>query len=210
MSSAIKSIELILNKLLDNVYISTSIKVFLGLYAAFAAPQLPPVLLHLFDTMLFRIIVAFTIIYMSIREPSIAILMAIAFIITLQYAQKYKLMNTSLSVALPNESSWLPSAKTQSQPEKAPLLPHHSSAESEDIDMMKMSNMSAQLQTQPAEIEGPETIFTSQAQYLDAQNNEVPGSDQGSCVQTWKSQQCIQGIQSDAPQGYSSHEFSSF
>ena len=48
---------------------------------------------------------------MAVRDPSIAIVVAVAFIITLQTANKYRLINTSLSVSDPGEASWLPSAK---------------------------------------------------------------------------------------------------
>ena len=105
--------EKVLNRALDNVYISTAIKVFIGLYAAFAAPKLPPTLVNLMDNTLVRIIFAFVIVLTATRDPSIAILIAIAFIITLQTANKYRLINTSLSVAEPGESSWLPSAKDE-------------------------------------------------------------------------------------------------
>ena len=38
---SVGTIETVLNRSLDNVYISTTIKVLIGLYAAFAAPKLP-------------------------------------------------------------------------------------------------------------------------------------------------------------------------
>ena len=43
----INQTETILNRGLDNIYITTAIKVFLGLYAGFAAPKLPPSILLL-------------------------------------------------------------------------------------------------------------------------------------------------------------------
>ena len=44
--------EKVLNRGLDNVYINTALKVFIGLYAAFAAPKLPPSLVNLTDNVL--------------------------------------------------------------------------------------------------------------------------------------------------------------
>ena len=41
ISMIIRETEGSINRALDNVYISTTIKVFIGLYAAFAAPKLP-------------------------------------------------------------------------------------------------------------------------------------------------------------------------
>ena len=80
--------EKVLNRALDNIYISTAIKVFIGLYAGFAAPKLPPTLVNLMDNILVRIMVAFVIVLTATRDPSIAILIAVAFIITLQTANK--------------------------------------------------------------------------------------------------------------------------
>ena len=111
LQEVISQIESVLNSGLDNIYINTGIKVFLGLYAAFAAPALPPKLVFLMDNVLVRIVVAFVIILMATRDPSLALIMAIAFIMTLQTANKLRLIDTSMSYSEPGESSWLPSAK---------------------------------------------------------------------------------------------------
>lgn len=105
--------ETVLNRGLDNVYISTTIKVLIGLYAAFAAPKLPPSLVSLMDNVLVRIAFAFVIVLTATRDPSIALMIAIAFIVTLQTANKFRLMSTELSVSAPGQSSWLPSAKRE-------------------------------------------------------------------------------------------------
>jgi hypothetical protein len=107
----IRETETILNRGLDNVYINTSIKVLIGLYAGFAAPKLPPTLVNLMDNIFVRIGFAFTIVLLATRDPSIALMVAVAFIITLQTANKYRLINTDLSVSDQGQSSWLPSAK---------------------------------------------------------------------------------------------------
>lgn len=103
--------EKILNRALDNKNINITIKILLGLYAALAAPKLPPTLANLVDNTFIRIAFAFVIVYMATRDPSIAILVAIAFIVTLQTANKMRLYNTNLSVSQPGQTSWLPSAK---------------------------------------------------------------------------------------------------
>ena len=107
----IRSTEKILNRGLDNIYINTSLKVFIGLYAAFAAPKLPPSLVNLMDNILVRIAFAFVIVFISLREPSMALVIAIAFVVTLQTANKYRLINTSLSQTPIGEISWLQSVK---------------------------------------------------------------------------------------------------
>ena len=57
--------ETVLNRGLDNVYITTAIKVFLGLYAGFAAPKLPPSVLLLMDNIIFRVGIAFLIVLVA-------------------------------------------------------------------------------------------------------------------------------------------------
>ena len=126
--------ETILNRALDNVYILTAIKVFLGLYAALAAPRLPATLVNLFDNTLVRVAVAFVIVLIAIREPSVALMVAVAFMVTLQTANKLRLYNTELSVSLPGETSWLPSAKNV-----VPFLPHHANVEKKDVEIAKES-----------------------------------------------------------------------
>ena len=51
---------------------------------------------------------------MATKVPSVALLVAIAFIVTLQQANKLRLYDTSLSVASPGETSWLPSVSGES------------------------------------------------------------------------------------------------
>ena len=188
MAGNITNIETVLNRGFDNIYISTAIKVFIALYAALAAPRLPPTLIGLFDNTLFRIVIAFAIIFMAVRDPSIAIMLAVAFIITLQTANKFRLFNSSLSVAPAGETSWLPSAKHVVQPPQV-HQPH---------------------QPQVEQVV-PETAFTSPSQFIDAESNQVPGADQQSCVQTWNNEICIQGLETNQPSGLDAEDrFSTF
>ncbi len=212
------NIESVLNSGLDNIYINTTLKVFLVLYAAFAAPKLPSSLVWLFDNIIFRIIMAFIIVFMATRDPSLAILIAIGFIITLQVANKYRLINTSLSVADKGEYSWLPSAKQSVQElpmENQEQRPHvdtvkpindmNPSISQSDIDMMNMSMPSETLK-QPILEPSPNNpnevdTFTSKVSDVDEPTNLVPGADQQSCYQTFSNQHCIQGIQSEGVVG---------
>ena len=109
--NVLDSTENSLSKLLDKPYVNVSLKVFLGLYAAFAAPKLPKNLALLLDSTLVRVIFAALIVFTSLKDPVTAILIAIIFIVTLQTAAKYRLYNTSESVLVPGGISWLPSAK---------------------------------------------------------------------------------------------------
>ena len=109
----LSEVEKILNRGLDNVYLNTAIKVFLVLYAALAAPQFPPKLVFLMDNVFVRMGIAFLIVFMALKDPSMALIIAVVFIITLQTANKLRLINTDLSAASEGETSWLPSARLE-------------------------------------------------------------------------------------------------
>ena len=224
--SLVSQVESVLNRGFDNVYIMTTLKVFLGLYAAFAAPQLPPTLVNLMDNILVRIAFAFTIVLLATRDPSLALMVSVAFVVTLQTANKMRLVNTSLSVADQGESSWLPSAKKQVEepaneqqeavesvqeqalPAQEPVLPYHANGYEEDKLIMSASQPSENFSNPQGEPSAHESAdltqnaFTTSAQMVSAQDNTVPGSNQESCVQTFANQNCAQGLQSNAPDGY--------
>jgi hypothetical protein len=275
VTTYIAEAEKILDRGLSNIYISTSIKVFLGLYAALAAPKLPKVLLELMNNVVVRVIWAAVIVVMATKDPSIAIITAVAFIVTLEAGNKMKLYDTSASLSDVGETSWLPSTKGGESPffpdmgplnpiadiasnaisnvtdvatnaisnvteiadntldtisgdehqqhqqhqqnpgvsietneEIQPFLPHQNGNNLADINMMRNSNitegLTVGLPTGGGDIqeEGVPASFTSGQQFKNAQMNIVPGSNQGSCVQSWDNQHCAQGLQSSDPQGY--------
>mgnify|MGYP001079730107 CR=1 len=214
--------ETILNRGIDNPYISTAIKVFLGLYAAFAAPQLPKSLANLMDHTLVRIAFAFVIVFMATRDPSIALMIAVAFIITLQTANKFRLYDTSLSNATAGQVSWLPSVN-ESVPQEAEVNTQEMLEGVNDNATANQSLLTDNLNNVVEGMEGadvPESIknvssveeeneptsFTSNNQFNNAQTNNVPEADQDSCVKTWNNQHCIQGLEKENPNGYSGSE----
>lgn len=260
VATYISEAENILDRGLSNIYISTSIKVFLGLYAALAAPKLPKVLLELMNNVVVRVIWAAVIVVMATKDPSIAIITAVAFIVTLEAGNKMKLYDTGASVSDAGETSWLPSAKGGESPmlpdmgplnpvadmasnaisnvtevatnaitnvadtansvaggavgavsgainpateeEIQPFLPHHNNKRINDINMMRNSNITEGLNVNAEEEVSAPAAFTSGQQFENAQSNNVPGANQGSCVQSWQNQHCSQGLQSTDPQGY--------
>ena len=110
-SEVVDDIESGLDEGLSNKYISTTLKVLLALYAAFAAPKLPKEMALMLDHTVVRIIIAALIVFVATKDSSMAILLALAFILSLQTANKYKLIDTSESVSKKGQLSWLPSAK---------------------------------------------------------------------------------------------------
>ena len=189
--SILDTIESTLDGVFSNVYVNTSVKVFLVLYAALAAPRLPKVAYELFQNVLFRIVVAFLIILLATRDASMALLVSIAVIITLYSASRYHLIDTSLSSSIDGELSWLPSTKEeQARLNAQPMM----QKEVKEVEI-KQENVAK-----------TEKFATQQSSELlgSAQLNEVPQSDPNSCPRTWENQHCIQGIETTQPSGFDS------
>lgn len=74
-----------LTEVFDNKYVSTAITVGLGLYAALLGPELPPFVKDLFSNTIFRILVLFLVVVRGNKDPKMAIMIAVAFVLTLDY-----------------------------------------------------------------------------------------------------------------------------
>ncbi len=72
-------------EIFENKYFSTAITIILGLYAALLGPNLPPFVKKLFSNTLFRIGVLFLIVVRGNQDPKMAIIIAVAFVLTLDY-----------------------------------------------------------------------------------------------------------------------------
>jgi hypothetical protein len=78
MEATQKSVENVLN----NVYVSGFIKVFIILYAVLAAPKLPSWIAKLFHHSLFQVVIFALIAYMATKDIGIAVLIAVAFFVS--------------------------------------------------------------------------------------------------------------------------------
>jgi hypothetical protein len=68
----------------NNKIISTVVCLFLVLYASLAAPKLPKSITQIFKNFWFKLIFMFLIAYMATHNPAVAIISAVALLITLQ------------------------------------------------------------------------------------------------------------------------------
>lgn len=87
-----------------NEYLSAAISIFLILYASVAAPKLPPVLLSLFDRPIFKFVILFLIGYYSRHNPTIAIVAAIALMVSLHALNRFKFNNKMLDFLMRNKN----------------------------------------------------------------------------------------------------------
>ena len=67
---------------LDNVYVSGGVKIFIILYAALAAPQLPAWIAKLFHHALIQVLVFALIAYTATKDIGVSLLLAVAFFVS--------------------------------------------------------------------------------------------------------------------------------
>ena len=83
---------------LDNKYMSSGLTLFLVLYAGLAAPQLPERIAELFENEIFKLFIMFMIAYMSTKDTTVALLVAIGFAISIQTLTKQKISSQLISL----------------------------------------------------------------------------------------------------------------
>lgn len=90
MSDIIENADKTVTSWLDNKYIVATIAILLILYASYGVNRTSPYILRLFDMPLVKILLLLLIVYFARLNPTIAIIMAIAFLVTLQVLTKMK------------------------------------------------------------------------------------------------------------------------
>jgi len=71
--------------ILDNKFVSIAIIILVGLYAQMLGPDLPQYVKDLFKSTVFRIIVLFFVLVRANKDPALALIIVIAFVLTLEY-----------------------------------------------------------------------------------------------------------------------------
>ena len=74
-----------------NVYVSGVVTLFLVLYGAMAAPALPVGLASLFENSLFKLLILVLVLVVRNYNPTMAVLVAIGFVISMQTLSKYRI-----------------------------------------------------------------------------------------------------------------------
>ena len=94
------------NKLLKNDTTKIVLTLVLALYSALAAPALPNKVVTFFDSMLGKLLFLFLIGYMASKDIQVALMIAVAFVVTLHVANKRvteNYINNVLKVAGPGK-----------------------------------------------------------------------------------------------------------
>ena len=72
-------------EILDNKYVSSILTLIVVLYATFLSPELPKSIKDLFNNTIFRMFILFLVVIKGNTDPSLAIIIAVAFVLTMDY-----------------------------------------------------------------------------------------------------------------------------
>ena len=90
---------------LENPYVATFLSLFLAMYGGLAAPQLPANIAAVFNSDVGRMVVLFLIVFMSVRNPTLALLTAVGFTLSLQVLNQHKLFGNIVDEAVEEEEA---------------------------------------------------------------------------------------------------------
>uniref|UniRef100_A0A6C0IYE2 Uncharacterized protein n=1 Tax=viral metagenome TaxID=1070528 RepID=A0A6C0IYE2_9ZZZZ len=94
MNSVVNNINTNLDRLFDNKSFTTVVSLLLALYAGLAAPALPNNVILFFDTLVGKVLMVFLIGYVASKNAQMAIMLAVAFVVTLNLANNHKLLES--------------------------------------------------------------------------------------------------------------------
>jgi len=87
-----------LNQAFANQYVTAVVTIIIVVYGSMAAPELPDFLVRLFDFTLFKMLVLTLILLVNNYSPTVAIVMAVAFFLSLQTLSRYHLRQMAADV----------------------------------------------------------------------------------------------------------------
>jgi hypothetical protein len=87
-----------LSDLLNDKYISTALTIMIGLYAATLGPNLPQFVKDLFSNSIFKILILFLVVVRANKNPTMSIVIAVAFVMILEHIQKKDTISAFTSV----------------------------------------------------------------------------------------------------------------
>lgn len=192
----------------SNNWLLWTLRIVLVLYASFAAPNLSPGLVHIFDNIIVRLILSGLIIWLCYVDPSSAILLAVGFVISIQTLNKHKIGQVSNQL---HESFYNDDDERDKDHQDGGVHPngnmHHDPTvahnnmgylESFENKIDDEYNELQQLEQQPIEQEQPmienQNTFTTDSQLRDAQINLTQNNNQNTQVQTFSQQLGPQGF----------------
>lgn len=99
IQNTLENLNITLLEVLNNQYVSAVLLIFFIFYASMAAPALPSGVARLFDFTLFKVFILALILFINNFNPTVAIIVAIGFFISLQTLSRYHVFDMAKEVS---------------------------------------------------------------------------------------------------------------
>jgi hypothetical protein len=97
LDESIRLFDSSVNNLMANIdgneYLASALALFLIIYAGLAAPKLPSYIARLFDNAIFRFVLLFLVAYSANKNPTVAVIAAVALIVSIMTLNRLKFNN---------------------------------------------------------------------------------------------------------------------
>jgi hypothetical protein len=90
-----KSVDNVMDTFVKNKELNIIVKIIIAVYAAFMSQNIPKSIAYFFDNIIIKIFIALIIVIVASKDPSLSILISLSYILTLQTANKYRLIEKS-------------------------------------------------------------------------------------------------------------------
>ena len=183
---------------LDNVFGNTTFtmicKVLVVLYAAFCVQRLPLEYSRLVENILVRFVILVLIAFITLNDPVLGLLLAVAFVLTIQASNRNKLQTIAQADMQDDDAKQVTEPLTNDNDTFV-------DGNGDDDDEHPADNTLTDNLNSSSVIDScQQNYFTDNAQLDDTQSNDVSGSNQMDQVQTWKNQMGPQGM--NPPYGF--------
>ncbi len=184
---------------IDSVFGNTTFtmicKVLVVLYAAFCVQKLPLEYSRLVENILVRFVILVLIAFITLNDPVLGLLLAVAFVLTIQASNRNKLQ-TMAQADMANEQ--VPQDIEPSTSDNDTFV--DGNGDDDDDENPADKTLTDNLNSSSVVDSCQQNYFTNNSQLEDSQNNDVSGSNQMDQVQTWKNQMGPQGM--NPPYGF--------
>ena len=188
-----------INSVFGNSTFSMICKVLVVLYAAFCVQRLPLEYSRLVENILVRFSILVLIAFITLNDPVLGLLMAVAFVLTIQASNRNKLQ-TIVQADVPNDAESEMVMQDSSQT-SGDTFADGSGNDEEDAEVNPADRtLTDNLNSSAVADSCKQNYFTNNDQLNDAQNSNVSGSNQMDQVQTWQTQMGPQGM--NPPYGF--------
>lgn len=184
---------------LNNHYVSYGLKIALVLYCAFMADKLPSEVAGMLEHSLVRLFIVLCIAYSAHHDPTLAIILSVAFVISVQHLNNMKVNGMN------KENFFYDSSKDSAEP-SATCHCHMNETEESFTDCPKTEEDSNDVHesfsgSDQTGVSCSSDLFASDNDLGSAQNNSIDNSGENSEVQSFKNQLGPQGVASE-PYGH--------